>query len=389
MKKVFLTTTFKLCDNNGYLGTQLSNFFSKNGFERVFSPEQADVMVISTCGFDQERENASVAIVDQYIKNFGKEKDVIVCGCLPKINPDIFKQLGITVIGPKEMHRFNERFNAAVRIEDVTGSRLDEAFISKEYGFLDTYYLQICQGCRNNCSYCGIKKAKGGVKSKTIATILRELEEGIKKGYSRVMLLGDDCGSYGMDIGTDLSELLNVMARFDIRIHINYIEPGEFKDLYMKINPDVLEKIDFINIPVQTTSERILQLMNRRYDSNEIMEIVRTTKKRFPHIFMETHVILGFPSETIEEFRDTFRLSKVFDSTIYFYYTDRKNVQSASFAGKIPAHEMIRRTQEVIDHPQFSWQQSEKLPPLVLLGYSMSKEALFDSIEKNCLTESV
>ena len=78
MEKIYLTTTFKLCDNNGYLGTQLSNFFIQNGFEPVERPEHADAIVISTCGFDQERENFSISVVDGYICKFAKDKKIII-----------------------------------------------------------------------------------------------------------------------------------------------------------------------------------------------------------------------------------------------------------------------------------------------------------------------
>jgi len=383
-RSVFFTTTFKLCDNNGYLSTQIHNFFSQNGFKMVDDPELADSIVISTCGFDQERENVSISIVDQYVEKYSSGKKIIICGCLPKINPDLFEPSQVALIGPKELHRFNEIFKPAVKIEDVSGSKLDEHYISGEYGFTDAYYLQICQGCVNHCSYCGIKKAKGHVTSKPVDKILRELAQGIEMGFRRVMLLADDCGSYGADLGVDFADLLNELTGYDIRIHINYIEPREFQLLYPKINPKVFEKIDFMNIPVQTTSRRIIGLMNRHYDVVDIMAVVREAKDKYPRIFIETHVIYGFPSETRAEFADTFRLAEVFDSVIYFYYTDRKNVKSSLLPGKLACHEIIHRTKGIMRHPQYSQEQAAAAPPMVLLGYGLSAPELFKSIARSC-----
>jgi MiaB/RimO family radical SAM methylthiotransferase len=380
-QKIFFSTTFKLCDNNGYLSTQLYNFFAMNAHEMAQSPERADVIVISTCGFDQERENTSFSIIDHFIREFS-DKEIIICGCLTKINPGLFDTTRVKLIGPKELHKFNEIFKPALRIEDISGSQLKEQFISAQYGFIDAYYLQICQGCVNHCSYCAIKTAKGFVTSKPIDLVIREVKQGMDRGYERFMLLADDCGSYGVDIGTDFADLLNVLWDFDIRLNINYIEPGSFQRLYPKINKAVFEHIDFMNIPVQSTSERILGLMNRHYDVKEVTKIMGVIKKDFPDIYFETHIIYGFPSETREEFQGAFHLADHFDSVIYFYYTDRKNVKASLLPGKLSADEMIDRTREIMRHPLFTREAEFATPPLVLLGYGLNERELYESIRR-------
>jgi MiaB/RimO family radical SAM methylthiotransferase len=381
-QNIFFSTTFKLCDNNGYLSTQIYNFFVLNGHELTDEPDAADVIVISTCGFDQARESTSISIVDQYVRNYSANKKIIICGCLTKINPGLFDVTGVTLIGPKELHRFNEIFNPAIKIEDISGSQLNEQFISAQYGFIDAYYLQVCQGCVNNCSYCAIKTAKGFVTSKPIDQVIGEVEQGMRKGYERFMLLADDCGSYGADFGGDFSDLLNSLENFDIRISINYIEPKGFQKLYPKIHKKVFNRIEFMNIPVQSTSERILGLMNRHYHVDDITQIVGEIKRDFPGIYLETHVIYGFPGETREEFRDFFRLSRHFDSVIYFYYTDRKNVKASLLPGKLSADEMIDRTGEIMRHRLFTREAESATPPLVLLGYGLSESELFESIRQ-------
>ncbi|MFH0728688.1 MAG: radical SAM protein [Pseudomonadota bacterium] len=380
-QKIFFSTTFKLCDNNGYLSTQIYNFFVMNAHEMVKSPELSDVIVISTCGFDQERENTSISIVEHFIRKF-TDKEIIICGCLTKINPGLFDTTRVKLIGPKELHKFNEIFNPALKIEDISGSQLKEQFISAQYGFIDAYYLQICQGCVNHCSYCAIKTAKGFVTSKPIDLVIREVKQGMDRGYERFMLLADDCGSYGADIGTDFADLLNVLWDFDIRLNINYIEPGSFQRLYPKINKAVFEHIDFMNIPVQSTSERILGLMNRHYDVKEVTKIIGVIKKDFPDIYFETHIIYGFPSETREEFQGAFHLADHFDSVIYFYYTDRKNVKASLLPGKLSADEMIYRTREIMRHPLFTREAEFATPPLVLLGYGLNERELYKSIRR-------
>lgn len=388
MKKIFLCTTFRLCDNNGYLTTQLSNFFVENGYQIVRLPEDSDCIVITTCGFDQGREDESISIVNLHINNFSGQKKIVVCGCLPKINPELFDLTKVTLIGSKELDKFDELFAADKKMETISGSSLDETFINGEYGFVDSYYIQICQGCVNNCSYCAIKKTKGHVKSKTIAAIVAEVETGFQLGFRRFMLLGDDCGSYGADIGVDLAELFSELNRFDIRLLINYIEPGKFLTLYPKIDPSIFDKIDFMNIPVQTSSNRIISLMNRHYDPVHVMAIARDIKEKYPHLYLETHVIFGFPGETREEFAESFKFAEAFDAVIYFYYTDRKGVKSAMLPGKLAEAEVKQRVDMIVAHPKFAWKHKDAAPPLILLGYGPETTEIYKTMSAGIVSGS-
>ena len=378
MDKVFVCTAFKLCDNNGYLTTRLSNFFRENGRELVTDPENADTIVITTCGFDQAREDESKALVDRYLRKYDGAKEIIVSGCLTSIHPEALSPR-LTLIGNRELQRFDERFGATRKIETVAGSALSAEYISKDYGFIDAYYVQICQGCVSHCSYCAIKRAKGHVESKPIEDVIDEVERGRRLGFERFMLLGDDCGSYGADLGVDLAQLLNRLAALDVRILVNYVEPGRFLSLYPRIDPAALERMDFVNVPLQATSPRVIGLMNRRYDPERVIETVRELKDRFPALYVETHVIFGFPGETRDEFRATLALAEVFDAVIYFCYTDRKNVRSATLPGKVSGEELRRRIDEIVAHPRFTRTHEGAAPPVVLLGYGPETARLLDA----------
>ncbi len=383
-KRIFLLTTFRLCDNNGYTSTQIHNFFRRNGHGMVETAEAADCIVISTCGFDQERENLSRHIIDQYIENFSQNKLIIICGCLTKIHPHLFEQTDVITIGPKELHKFNEIFQPVVPIEDVSGGKLNDRFIDSGYGILDAYYLQICQGCVNNCAYCAIKKAKGYVTSKPLNNVIQELEQALKDGFSRIMLLGDDCGSYGVDLGIDFSDLLNELVHFHAGISINYVEPGRFLHLYPKLQRSALERIEFVNIPIQSASDRIISLMGRHYAAEDIFRVVREMKRNYPGIYLETHMIYGFPTESREEFDSSFRAAEYFDSVIYFYYTDRKDVRSSLLDGKISEAELSDRTQAILDDPRFHINCDNATPPVIMLGYDQqTPHDIFKSIKSS------
>jgi tRNA A37 methylthiotransferase MiaB len=154
--------------------------------------------------------------------------------------------------------------------------------------------------------------------------------------------------------------------------------------MYPKIDQEVVEKIDFMDIPLQSTSKRILGLMNRRYEVADILNLAKEIKRRSPRIYLETQIIYAFPSETKEEFRDTFGLTEFFDTVIYFYYTDRKDVKSSLLPGKLTSSEIINRTEEIMHHPRFSRGQDTAEPPIVLLGYDPNGSDISKCIERNC-----
>jgi MiaB/RimO family radical SAM methylthiotransferase len=373
VEKVYVTTTFALCDNNAYSSTQISNFFACNGFPAAEGAEDADWIVISTCGFDQSREDEAKAIITGYIRRFYATKRIIVCGCLPKIRPELFHEANVITIGPKEFSRFNELFCPRVSIENVSGGVLNPRFISKEYGLLDCYYLQICQGCVNHCSYCAIRNAKGHVTSVAPEKLVREAEQAIKSGFSRIMLLGDDCGSYGADLGIELCDLLQLIEECGVPVCINYLHPAAFLRLYEQCGSSIFRSIEFINVPIQATSQRVLGLMNRRYDVAAVLRNVRNVKAECPGTFLETHMIYGFPSETREEFEDSFSALNSFDSVIYFYYTDRKNTPASLLNPRPSAPEMAYRTKRILSHERFTVDRETATPPVLLLGYDLKR----------------
>lgn len=353
------------------MSTLIYNFLLQNGLEIVNAPEQSDIIILSTCGFDQDREELSKSLVLEYIERFSTTKQLIICGCLPKIASDLFDLPNVITIGPTELYKFDCFFEPSINIAEISASMLHESFIDRDYGMLDQYYIQICQGCINNCSYCAIRKAKGYVSSKPMEWILSQIHHATKLGAKTIRLLADDCGSYGVDLGIDFADLLNEISEYDIFISVNYIEPNRLITLYPKIRQQALNKLQFLNIPVQSTSNRIIDLMNRRYDIAVVLDLAREIRARVSDIFLETHIIYGFPSETRDEFEDTFRVLDYFDSAIYFYYTDRPNVESCRFHGKISRSEIIRRTESILTHPRLCLRKSSSELPAILLGYDL------------------
>ena len=132
-----------------------------------------------------------------------------------------------------------------------------------------------------------------------------------------------------------------------------------------------------------------MSLMNRNYEVDDIINIVKDIKETFPHIYLETHIIYGFPSETEAEFRDSFELLEYFDSVVYFYYSDRRNVKSSLFPDKVSFENIIDRTRYIMAHPNFTQKPDTTSLPLVLLGYDLSASEIIASIKKNVCSDTI
>jgi MiaB/RimO family radical SAM methylthiotransferase len=370
-KRVFYCSSIRKCELNSYLGTLICNFLESNGFILVPRSYQADIIIIGTCGFDQVREGESLSLINHYIDNYLHKKQIIICGCLPKINPslnqpeNVFKKL--ILIGPKELARFNEIFQPQIGIEHIEANQISKGLIVKKYFEKMNYAIYsilICQGCMNNCAYCAIKKAKGDVNSKSLYKVIEEFKRGLRLGFKHFILLGDDCGSYGLDIGTDLSELLNKINKIkgDYKIDIHYFEPFRLEALFSKIDKAVFKKIYAMRIPIQSVSQRIIKLMNRKYDVEKIFEIVKKIKKIAPFIILRTHFIYCYPTETRDEFIESINYPglKYFDEVKFFCYSAKEGTEAIKLKGEIDKGERKNRIEKV---KQISEERSNHIFP--------------------------
>lgn len=320
--QVSVLSTMSQCKNNLYLTKKILNFFNINNIIITKKPNIADYIIITTCGFKKECEEKSLRIINHKLK---LNKKLIITGCLPKMIPEKLIHKNIITINYQEFYKFNKIFKPNIEFEKIPGNFTQK----KRDKYLDGYYIKICEGCINNCSYCRIKIAKGNVKSKKIKEIIKEFKIGLNLKNTSFVLIGDDCGSYGKDINTDLSKLINAIDKSTssfYMVKIYYLYPGELFNFYKNINKDVLKKIKLINIPLQSTSKKILNSMNRNYDIDKIKHLIKKIKKYNPKIILKTHMIFGFPGETRNDLIDYKKLTKYFDQVIFFLYSDYYNL---------------------------------------------------------------
>lgn len=334
---------------------QIRDFLRGNGFyvfdSDLFVDQNADLIFLSTCGFTKAAEDFSFETLYRINREKKQTAGVVLCGCIPEINPARVKaEFDGDTFSPQSYYRLNEIVSAEKLFDDFKRpncissneslkedlikcihliktfdggifylQRLIRRIIRNKYASIErrkTFYIQIQEGCSMECSYCSIKKAIGKLRSKPLQKILFDFKDGLRLGYKEFQLVGDNAGSYGLDIGINIEQLLREISKLE----------DEFKIALSDINPVYLHlisegiielgskgKMSFLYIPIQSASIRILKKMNRACDMDKVKNILQNIKNYMPSksgFQMGTSLIVGFPSETSEDLQETIEFCK-------------------------------------------------------------------------------
>lgn len=356
------------CQQNVSDGEKLKGMLAEMGYG--FSPETrgADLVLFNTCAVRENAEDRVFGNLGALKANKRDDPDMIigVCGCMVQqehITERIkrsFPHVDI-VFGTHVMHTLpqiifevlttrKKRFS----IPQSDGVIAEGLPLKRESGLKVS--VPIMYGCNNFCTYCIVPYVRGRERSRNTEDILREVRAAIKDGAREILLLGQNVNSYGKELGTSFSELLR---------RINDIE-GEFRVCYMSSHPKdaTRELIDTIaecekvtrhfHLPVQSGSSRVLGLMNRHYTRERYLELVGYIKDRIPDAALTSDIIVGFPGETYEDFKETLSLIKEvgFDSLYTFIYSPRKGTKAADMPDPVSAEEKGRWFRELLEVQQ-------------------------------------
>jgi MiaB/RimO family radical SAM methylthiotransferase len=350
-KKIFIHV--EGCHKRGLDAKKFSTYFSKNNCKIVNSPKYADYIIFFTCGvFNQMIDRC----LDK-IKKFKKyDAELIVAGCLPDIAKEKLENIfNGKIIPTKDIEKIDDIFKGnKIKFGDVD----NEHFIWRKFnpfgGFLEeptsnkTYWIVISTGCIYNCSYCGIKKAIGPLKSKPLEQCLKEFKAGLQKGYTDLGLDADDIGNYGIDIGKTFPELLDEITKIDgdYTLKLENIHPT-WLIKYANELEEILKrkKISYICISVQSGSNTVLKRMRRPYTREDLLDAISKIQKACPDLKMRTEIIVGFPGETLEEFGETMELLKKirFDKGCLFSFSAIDGTDANTMHPKLTRRIMHKR----------------------------------------------
>ena len=343
------------CKVNIYESELVTNILKNNNYTVVDFEDKADIYIINTCSVTNESDKKSRKMINRAKKN-NPAAIIIVMGCYSQVNAeDIDVDI---VLGNKDKSKIVEIIEEYIKtkqkkkiIYDLT--KVD--FEKMEITNFDSHtraFVKIQDGCNAFCSYCIIPYVRGRVRSKDPEDVIKEVTTLVEKGYKEIVLTGIHTGRYGTDINTTLEELLNKLVNipniYRIRlssIEINEITPG-IKEL-LKENK-VMAK--HLHIPLQSGSNKILKLMNRRYNKEEFLSMVDNLRD-IPDISLTTDLIVGFPNEDEEEFNETIdTLKKIGFTKIHtFPYSKRKGTPAAIMDNQVFPEEKKKRVHRILD----------------------------------------
>ena len=332
----------------------ISGIIRNGGHVLASDPEHSDLNLVVTCSV----KDATAKRMIHRIKTLeAAEEPLIVAGCLPKAEPHTVERFAgsASMMGPGAVSQTLQIVESALsgerRVEIADNGQYAKIGLPKVRLNPAIGIIEIASGCMSECTFCQTKLAKGGLTSYRPGEIIRQAKTEIADGCKEIWLTSTDNGCYGLDIGTDLPELINSVSDAipdDCMIRVGMMNP-----MYMpRIRERLLESLKsekvfkFLHIPVQSGSDRILHEMARGHTADTFRRVVREARSAHPRITISTDVIVGFPSETESEFEETVRLLDETKPDIVNLskYSARPGTSAAERADQVGSSEVKRRS---------------------------------------------
>lgn len=345
MKKIALISLG--CEKNLVDSEMILGLLKKSDIEIVNSMEDADIIIINTCGFiASAKEEAINTIFDAL--DFKKDgKKIIVCGCLVERYLDELKKEIKEVdewIPIKDYYRFGDIIKQYLRDDSLALEylKMDSRLISTPAHLA---YVRIADGCLHRCSYCAIPLIRGNLKSRGEDEIVAEVLEYAKEGRTEICLISQDTSAYGYDIHTNLTSLLKKLIKIDgIKwFRLLYLYPSEIKDDLIKLIKENDKIIPYFDIPLQHASDKILKYMKRIGDLASIKALLTKIKKEIPSAILRTTMMVGFPHESEKDFNILLDFIKEFKFNHLGAFTYSKEEDTASFLMSGQVSEKVKK----------------------------------------------
>ena len=342
------------CKVNIYEAEFVANILKENNYEIVDFEDKADIYIINTCSVTNESDKKSRKMINRARKN-NKDAIIIVMGCYSQLNAD--KIDADIILGNKDksnivklIEEYKTKNNKITKIYDLTKTKFEKMEISKFTNHTRAF-VKIQDGCNAFCSYCIIPYTRGRVRSKDKTSVIKEVTKLVNNGYKEIVLTGIHTGRYGIDINTTLEELLKELVEIPniYRIRLSSIEINEITPGIIKLLKENKVMAKHLHIPLQSGSNKILKLMNRRYNKEEFKNMI-TKIKEIPNISLTTDLIVGFPNETEEDFKETLDTLNVikFTKIHTFPYSRRNGTPAAAMENQVPPEVKKDRVHKII-----------------------------------------
>ena len=368
-KKLFCISTYG-CQMNEEDSEKLSGMLKSQGYERTENKEEASIIIFNTCCVRENAENKVFGNLGQ-LKQLKKKNPnlvIAICGCMMQqvgMADKVLKTFPYVdiIFGTHNAHKFPEYLHRVLQ----EGVQVKE-ILNKEEGIVEGLpidrksdvkaFVTIMYGCNNFCTYCIVPYVRGRERSRKSEDIIKEIEELVSEGYKEITLLGQNVNSYGKGLEEDIDfagllRKVNEVKGLE-RVRFMTSHPKDLSDDVIMAIKECDKLCEQVHLPVQSGSSRILKEMNRHYDREYYLDLVKKIKSEIPDVTLTTDIIIGFPGETEEDFLDTLSLCEEvgYDSAFTFIYSRRNHTPADKMENQIPddiKHDRFNRLVEAIN----------------------------------------
>ncbi len=352
------------CQMNERDSEILAGILEALGYREAEDPRDADVVLLNSCCVRASAERKVLAKLREVLGWKRRRPEMIVglCGCLPR-RPggaeELKKWRGLDLlVGPGNLGDLPALLERCRR-EDVPVVALDpEERLTEGLPQLRRHpwkaWVTITRGCDNWCSYCVVPHVRGRHQSRDPQAIIQEVQDLVKRGYREVCLLGQNVNAYGRDLepGVDFSWLLRRLDRIDGLLRIRYTtsHPRDFSPEMVETIASCHKVCEHFHLPLQSGSDRILRLMNRGYTQEQYIRLCEIIRREVPGASITTDIMVGFPGETEDDFRETLYVVRTvqFEAAFTFMYSPRPGTRAAAMQHQLPREVKLARLQELI-----------------------------------------
>ena len=348
-KKIGINKTYHVktygCQMNEHDTENIEGLLESIGFTKVDEIEEADLVILNTCSIRENAHNKAFGMLGR-LKHLKEEKPNLiigVCGCMAQeevvINEILSKYRHVNfVFGthnlydlPKLIYDNMENSKTKIDVLSIEGDLVEGLPVRRANNF--KAYVNIIYGCDKFCTYCIVPYTRGKQRSRKMEDILKEVNELKENGCKEVTLLGQNVNAYGKDLGLgyDLADLLEEVAKTNIpRVRFITSHPWDFTDRMVEVIARYDNIMNYVHLPIQSGSDKILKLMGRRYTKEDYKTLFNKLKS-IPGIAITTDIIVGFPGETEKDFLETLDMVNVckYDGAFTFIYSPRIGTPAA------------------------------------------------------------
>lgn len=357
------------CQMNEHDSEMIAGMLQEKGCSEVLDKKDSDITIINTCSIRENADKRFFGTLGQLKKIKEKNPDYVacVCGCMMQqqhvIDTIKSKYPWVDIIfGTHNIHRFpallENVYQEKEKVMEILEDREEivEGLPAKRL-FRHKSFVNIMYGCNNFCTYCIVPYTRGREKSRKPEDIINEIKALVADDVREVTLLGQNVNSYsGIDADgrqwdfADLIYALNDVEGLE-RIRFMTSHPKDLSDKLIQAYVDCDKLCNYIHLPVQAGSSRVLKRMNRKYDREKYLGLVKKLRAAVPEITISTDIIVGFPGETEEDFEETLSLVKEvgYDSAFTFLYSVRKGTPAAEYEDQIPEETKHERFNRLVD----------------------------------------